>query len=488
MSVHPPASPFSQLLRRSQFASFDPSIRQTYLSPAPHANRGDWGLKRPIPVRRRNAYITLAAPYEARQQFTEWTRGESQVRFIRRFEEMDTLPKMAPSSSWSQNQGSKTLKEWMVDSEFGTMEERPDATEGWTQKEKAEKALDFSKTPFDENLPGLGRKGPGAYGANANPENLSNLSPNFMAMTSKEFERYLKTLRGLRPAFVEFVRKAKKADKRLKKKTLYELAQKGETPLLNNVNVATVPLPPVTPKYQPNLHRKFIEAITHDKFTDRDAREIEPQPHPVGGLLYSHPTKLHSHLMSDLQPGIILQANTGSAGQAAHIGAIRSQIKPGFMTSFGGLKAKLEGLPAGKQVLYDVNRVNPMRRHEIDLSTAPMRIIPGSVIVDTPPRTVGRNPAGIKGVRIQASVTTDSAYKTLTNFHWPGSDDYMCADPPELDRKEQALMQSPVELRSERRVSKEVTKKHQAAVLDSLKYLSTSRSRPARKIRLEEEP
>ncbi len=487
MSVHPPASPFSQLLRRSQFASFDPSIRQTYLSPAPHANRGDWGLKRPIPIRRRNAYITLAAPYEARQQFTEWTRGESQVRFIRRFEEMDTLPRMAPSSTWAQNQSSKTLTEWVVDSEFGTMEERPDATEGWTKKKKSEKAMDFSKTPFDENLAGLGRKGPGAYGADAKPEELSNFSPNFMAMTPKEFERYLKKLRSLRPAFVEFVENAKMQDKRLKNKTLYELAQKGEAPRPSNVNVATVPLPTLSDKHQPNLHRRFIEAVTHEEFTDRAARKIEPQPHPNGGLLYGHPTLLHSHLMSDLQPGIILQANTGSAGQAAHLGAIKGQTKPGYMASFGGLKAKLAVLPAGKQVLYDVNRANPMRRHDIDLSTAPMRIVPGSVIVDTPPQTVGRNPAGIKGVRISASVTTDSAYKTLTNFHWPGSDDYMCSDPPELDEKEQALMQSPVELRSERRVPKAVTKAHTTAVLDSLKFLSTNRSRPAPKLRVEED-
>ncbi len=54
------------------------------------------------------------------------------------------------------------------------MEERPDATEGWTKKKKSEKAMDFSKTPFDENLAGLGRKGPGAYGADAKPEELSN--------------------------------------------------------------------------------------------------------------------------------------------------------------------------------------------------------------------------------------------------------------------------------------------------------------------------
>ncbi len=63
----------------------------------------------------------------------------------------------------------------------------------------------------------------------------------------------------------------------------------------------------------------------------------------------------------------------------------------------------------------------------------------------------------------------------------------MCSDPPELDEKEQALMQSPVELRSERRVPKAVTKAHTTAVLDSLKFLSTNRSRPAPKLRVEED-
>src|SRR6266508_3082237 len=39
-----PSSPFIDLLRRSKFATFDPTIRRVYSAP-PYAERGNYGLK-----------------------------------------------------------------------------------------------------------------------------------------------------------------------------------------------------------------------------------------------------------------------------------------------------------------------------------------------------------------------------------------------------------------------------------------------------------
>ena len=52
------ASPgtFPELLRRSRFASFDPTIRQSYGTPPSRLHRGNWGLKRPIAQSKRSAF------------------------------------------------------------------------------------------------------------------------------------------------------------------------------------------------------------------------------------------------------------------------------------------------------------------------------------------------------------------------------------------------------------------------------------------------
>ncbi|KAJ7286440.1 hypothetical protein C8J57DRAFT_663941 [Mycena rebaudengoi] len=59
--VIPPASLFAQLLRNSRFAAYDPQIRRTYYSPKQFAQRGYWGLKRPIAQRKKNSFITYKA-------------------------------------------------------------------------------------------------------------------------------------------------------------------------------------------------------------------------------------------------------------------------------------------------------------------------------------------------------------------------------------------------------------------------------------------
>ncbi|KIL56795.1 hypothetical protein M378DRAFT_64270, partial [Amanita muscaria Koide BX008] len=256
----PPSSPFAELLRRSKFASYDPAIRQTYSSPSAHAYRGDWGLKRPIALRRRNAFVSLAS-FESPAQFTEWNHAENQVRFIRRVEEMGVTPKTNVNSSWHQGLG-KAKTEWLMDSDF---------CPGETHVLKSPKP---SQTPVD--LAGLGNKGPGQYGASRplqwgdDSQIDTHVIPNVDAMSRKQFQRYLRNLRELRPQFKDYLQNQKTTGK----KSLYELAQDSAT----------------------DHHTQFILSHTSQAFQDRSSRQIEQQPHPNAGLMYACPSRLDAHL------------------------------------------------------------------------------------------------------------------------------------------------------------------------------------------------
>ncbi|KAH9005042.1 mitochondrial ribosomal protein subunit-domain-containing protein [Lactarius hatsudake] len=75
--VHPPSpSPFAALLRRSKFASYDPSIGQVYTTHDGNAHRGNWGFKRPLALRKRDKFISVQAVDSPEQQ-TEWASRDA---------------------------------------------------------------------------------------------------------------------------------------------------------------------------------------------------------------------------------------------------------------------------------------------------------------------------------------------------------------------------------------------------------------------------
>jgi hypothetical protein len=174
-------SSFATLFRHSKFASFDPAISQVYTSYGGDAHRGHWGLKRNLPLRRRNKFIT-AQTIDSPEQQTEWSNAESQARFIRRWNELDVDVHVSATRIQNSSQ-------WRVDSEFA-----PLTTEDGTPKD--------------------------AYWAG----DRTTAVPNIHAMTNKEFTSYLKKLRQLRPAFKEYLRETLTLPK-LRRKSLYELAQ-----------------------------------------------------------------------------------------------------------------------------------------------------------------------------------------------------------------------------------------------------------------------
>jgi hypothetical protein len=164
----PSPSSFATLLRHSKFASFDPAISQVYTAYGGDAHRGNWGLKRPLPIRRRRGFITANAVDSLHQQ-TEWSPAESQVRFIRRWDELN------------------------VDAEFAPFTSEAPVKHGYWSGDR------------------------------------TTAVPNIHSMSHREFTAYLEKLRKLRPAFKEYLQKILENHPQRRYKSLYELAQVRDT-------------------------------------------------------------------------------------------------------------------------------------------------------------------------------------------------------------------------------------------------------------------
>ncbi|KAF8635543.1 hypothetical protein AX17_003926 [Amanita inopinata Kibby_2008] len=390
-NIIPPASPFAELLRRSRFASYDPAIRQAYSSPSAHAHRGDWGLKRPIALRRRNAFISLAS-FESPAQFTEWNHAENQVRFIRRIEEMGVTPRVSSDSSWYRGLG-KAKIEWSTDSDF-------------CPGEGHELVLGpENRSRIGTDLAGLGNKGTRQYGAHRplpqppqkDRPSTSHVIPNLNAMSRKEFHRYLRKLRHLRPKFQEYLQKQNMtADK-----SLYELAQDSSS----------------------DQHTQFLLNHTSEEFNSRTSRQIEQQPHPNAGLMYASPSRLDTRLTTRALPGIILQA------EDKHFQFHKFE-RPDerCIVSFGGLSATVErkGI-IGKNPLFKPGTEQGIDKSKLEESVGKMRLADLELVV--PPRVVGRRAQGLKAIRVKAQVTVASTHHEfgVDNPHEPGTPDYIAA-------------------------------------------------------------
>ncbi|KIK02753.1 hypothetical protein K443DRAFT_121786 [Laccaria amethystina LaAM-08-1] len=455
-----PTSPFSTLLRSSRFASYDPYIRQTYSSPLPaYSSRGNWGLKRPISLRRRNAFITLKK-YEEHAQFVEWSHAESQVRFVRRVEGMNVLPKVVRGTGWAKGLGWGEEGVWGVDSEFGEAEwgEGVEAKEAgrvdaWKTK-KVEKQLEQEQAV---DLRNLGHKGRGSYSPKRlYSTNVQELIPNIDAMSPREFEKFLTKLRGFRGEFGEHLREVMRrrgGDRgRLgenggkEEKSMFELAlgNAEETDYhMAFIGVRTAK------EYRRTLQDDLKAVKDAQSSKDYSTRlkyypihtttkndggwnpKIKPQPHRTGGLLYSHPTMLETYLTTKPQAGIVLQEKYIDRGRfsSVNIGG-EDGAKKAFVASFGGLLAEM-GVRESANTPPLVSNVNSYAGGsvgEVEKSVAQMRI--KTLDVEKPPRVVGKRGQGLKGVGVRASVMVDVPHgeRARENAFRPGSWEYVRAE------------------------------------------------------------
>ncbi|KAH9952166.1 mitochondrial ribosomal protein subunit-domain-containing protein [Amylocystis lapponica] len=256
----PPPSQFSALLRQSKFASFDPSISQVYTSYGGHTHRGNWGLKRPLPLRRRNASITVRA-VDSREQQTEWKSAEPQNRWIRMWDEVGVTPTVGHYGAWREKLGPLGEVQWLEDSDLVRGSEK-------SSDEVGDKEVEKTK---------------------------SMAVPNIQSMSDKEFARYLEKLREMRPAFLQFV-KDSAAKRKIPSSTLWEQAQRPG-----------------------NLPAEFLASHAHTTYSS-DARIIEQRPHRFAGLNYTKSSNLQTYLLQKPQRGRILQTHAPSRSSDLVVG------------------------------------------------------------------------------------------------------------------------------------------------------------------------
>jgi len=378
-SISPP-SPFAELLRRSRFATYDPAIRQTYSSPAAHAHRGDWGIKRPLSLRRRNTFISFAS-FEHRAHFTDWNHAEDEVRFMRRVEEMGVKISVSEQSSWSEALGN-VKAHLPLDSEFFPGDGSVDVVNN----------KKWSEIPVSLDPVKLGNRGPGQYGSNRPHENLKPEQPisNYSAMTEKQFKRYLRKLRALQPEFREYLKS--RTDK-----SVYELTQDGVH----------------------SHHLRFLSHRTAQEYRDPNTRKIKEQPHPNAALMYARTTQLSSLLITQAQPGLILQSYDKKTNLHRFTGP-----REGFLASFGGLIAFVDKNNSGaKEALF-----NPSSDHGIDESAqensaAAMRM--SRIKLHQQPRVVGRRAQSLKSVQLECHAIVQAGSFGTINDSEPGAPDYI---------------------------------------------------------------
>ncbi|KAI0362554.1 hypothetical protein OH77DRAFT_1416826 [Trametes cingulata] len=246
-----PPSQFAALLRRSKFASFDPTIGQVYTTFDGHAARGNFGFKRPLALRRRNAHITVQA-VDSREQQTVWRSAEPQNRWIRMWDETGASPlSNTHNGSWSARLGPLGEIEFSVDSDLVPRAE--------TTKTKTE----------------------------GEPERppMSQATRNIDAMSDEEFDWYLRRLRQLRPAFRQYLQKyAQTADP----------AEKDATLLSRSLNASG------------NDFKDFLAHQAYKEYHSPRPRVIEQQPHRYAGLSYTRASSLQTRLNNKPHLGRII--------------------------------------------------------------------------------------------------------------------------------------------------------------------------------------
>jgi len=280
--VHPPPpSPFAALLRRSKFASYDPTIGQVYTTHDGNAHRGNWGFKRPLALRKRDKFISFQAVDSPEQQ-TEWKSRESEARFIQRWEEVATEPHVR--DAWERHY---THSRSVHQAELAKEDENGNIVNPAIQRQADEE---------------LGKRQCVASG------------PLVSSMNPRQFARYLDKLRQERPDFLSFLSEeaqgpqAKTGSQHLVAPSAYEQSALGSAETVRG---------------------RFLQRQSHTIYEAPDSRTIEQRPHRNGGLSYAHTSQLTHFFTTNEEPGRFVEVATSDGRQL-------------LRASFAGMAANLK--------------------------------------------------------------------------------------------------------------------------------------------------
>jgi len=372
-----PTSTFSRIFRRSKFASFDPQIGQVYTTYGGYAHRGDWGLKRPIPTRKRRPFATIRT-IDSKQQQTEYENAETDARWIKRWEETGRQARLAGQSGWAELLANPTA----------TTYQRRKRVDG-----DAEGEMTVVPGSNDRRCP----------------------IPNVNTMTDKEFERYLHKARAAYPKFKATVTNALKQDHERKQSQL-----DPDDPKIGQ------PLPPTNmyglsqrPSVANQHSAEFLSRTSYAHLTNPKSTAILSYPHPTAALRYAPMSLLQTHLMYPSIPGRVLESElrTRKAGDLTHSASAHA--------SLGGIVASLNpansdgitGLELGKEASL-TGSLEPERH------ATKFRIAQASL--SAPPTVVGHTPEGVKNMDLAIDVQSWlGVERQMPNPHRPGSMEYV---------------------------------------------------------------
>jgi len=245
----PAPGSFAALLKQSKFATYHPSIAQVYTVFGGHAQRGDWGLKRALPERKRHRRLKISA-IDTREQQSWFDSGESDARTVARWDEIGTRVNVAYTHGRWREQGFTKLAARAIsniDSEFGG----------------------FAEPNSGRVDPALGLR----YDFN------SKLFPNIHKMSDSGFDKYLKKIEGRRSDFRDHIQRVEdhRRDAKGGPVSLYSCRNKSHEGFGSTGN-------------------DFLELLAEDEITKERSRILQAVPHPNGGLSYTSPSYLQTRL------------------------------------------------------------------------------------------------------------------------------------------------------------------------------------------------
>ncbi|KAL5529502.1 hypothetical protein ACEPAG_5487 [Sanghuangporus baumii] len=374
-----PPSNFAVLLRRSKFASYDPQIGQIYTTYDGSAHRGDWGLKRPLSVRRRRDGRLIIGSVDTLYQQTEWTSAYSDANAVRKFGEIGVTPqidtrgnwigrfKMDNTSSQTENNTPRQIN-WMHDSDY--VRAKPEDVE-----------LNIRMYPH---------------------------VPNPDAMKPKRFERYLRRLRRLAPEFQEYAER--------KKERVREEEEEEEEEKKKTVDRPFHRLAGLSRYHEEFLGTKFIESCKESP------NFIHPMPHPTGGLTYNNMNELQSAISAKPIPGrrIYLERDKNS---------LRAKMNVALGGWLGGEDVTLKKGEKGKECavpLTDVGTKEGEPRRDPDAGKDVFRPLSMKCLLHSAPNVVGKYPQRIQGALLKMQVVSwSNADKARSNPYKPGTVEYV---------------------------------------------------------------
>ncbi len=296
--VHPPSpSPFASLLRRSKFASHDPTIGQVYTTYDGNAYRGNWGFKRPLALRKRNKFISVKAVDSPEQQ-TEWSPRESEARFIKRWEEVATEPSIR--DAWETH---CTSSRPVHHAELAKEDQNGNIVNPAMQRQLDESPNKQYVTP----------------------------GPLVSSMPTRVFTRYLDKLRRQRPEFLEFLSQEAERSTQTQTQTAsrYVVAPSAyEQSALGSAEM---------------VRRRFLQKQSHTTYESPNSRAIEQRPHRSGGLSYVHTSQLTQFFTTTEQPGRLVDAHSADRRRNTHasFAGMAVNVRPPVYDFEGGPKLRI---------------------------------------------------------------------------------------------------------------------------------------------------